>query len=475
MTDVRLARAITGPQYFTLAFGSIVGAVWVVILGQLVQAAGPGGTALALLLGGLMIVLVGFCYGEVAAALPAAGGELVYAHETFGAFAAFAVGWILALVYVSICVFETISLGLVTDMLFPGAAGPTLYRMFGQEVHAGGLAIGLSAALVLAVINSLGAHLTARAQEVVTYARVALMAVFLVTAFVFSDPKNLQPLFADGAGGKGFWVSFLGVLITAPVWYAGFSVFATATEERSDRSSARSVGRAVIFGILAAIAFYCLLVLGVSGLVPWRSMAAMDLPAAKAFEIATGDPWMTRIVLLTALLGTLTAWNAVLIAGSRVLFALGRARLLPVAFGRLHQSFRTPVAALLFITCICVLGAFLGRGFILPIVNITSLAFALTYVVTCAAALRLRRSDPDRPLAYKVPGDVPVIWIALAGSLLVAMIALVQPYLAAGGRAPVEWAVLGGWCALGVAAWVVTAAARRAMSPSLRRALLRGE
>ena len=42
-----LARSITSPQYFTLAFGSIVGAIWVVILGQMVATAGPGGTTVA--------------------------------------------------------------------------------------------------------------------------------------------------------------------------------------------------------------------------------------------------------------------------------------------------------------------------------------------------------------------------------------------------------------------------------------------
>src|SRR5690349_14420061 len=106
-----LARAITGPQYFTLAFGATVGVAWVMILGELMAQAGPGGVTLALALGGMTILLVAFCYAEIAGLRPCAGGELVYAYEVFGVAGAYAVGWSLALVYIATCVFEALSIG----------------------------------------------------------------------------------------------------------------------------------------------------------------------------------------------------------------------------------------------------------------------------------------------------------------------------------------------------------------------------
>ena len=67
----RLSRTINSIQYFTVAFGCVVGVGWVIVLGGLVAQAGPGGAALAIATGGLGILLVAFCYAEVAGMRPA--------------------------------------------------------------------------------------------------------------------------------------------------------------------------------------------------------------------------------------------------------------------------------------------------------------------------------------------------------------------------------------------------------------------
>ena len=67
--------------------------------------------------------------------------------------------------------------------------------------------------------------------------------------------------------------------------------------------------------------------------------------AANAFKAATGSNTLTLVVLVTAVLGCLTAWNALLMAGTRVLFALGRAALAPAAFGASHPRYHTPALA----------------------------------------------------------------------------------------------------------------------------------
>src|SRR4029453_3948413 len=99
-TEIRaelLPRAITGAQYFTLCFGSIVGVAWMVVFGPIIAAAGPGGAVGGLLFWGLVTALIGSCYAEMAQLRPAAGGEMVYAHELLGTGAGFAAGWGLVL------------------------------------------------------------------------------------------------------------------------------------------------------------------------------------------------------------------------------------------------------------------------------------------------------------------------------------------------------------------------------------------
>src|SRR5580704_8754785 len=81
---VRLKRELRAVEYFALSFGAIVGVGWVVILGDWLNQAGPVGSILAFLVGGLVVLLVGLCYAEMIGRLPVSGGEIVYTYEIFG-------------------------------------------------------------------------------------------------------------------------------------------------------------------------------------------------------------------------------------------------------------------------------------------------------------------------------------------------------------------------------------------------------
>src|SRR5690606_7856946 len=145
-------------QLFTMAFGTIVGVGWVVALGGWLELAGPLGAVLAFAGGGLVVMLVALCYAEMAAALPFAGGEVAYAHETFGVKYAFLVGWFLALAFIVVTAFEAISMTWILSALLPGSEGPVLFSFLASDVKAGSLALGLGVMFLLTVINYRGAH-----------------------------------------------------------------------------------------------------------------------------------------------------------------------------------------------------------------------------------------------------------------------------------------------------------------------------
>jgi basic amino acid/polyamine antiporter, APA family len=467
-SNARLTRSISGPQYFAMAFGSVVGVAWIVVLGGAVSAAGPAGTAFALGLGGLAVLLVALCYAEMAARLPSAGGEMVYAHTLGGAPAAYATGWTMALIYTAACAFEAITIGQLFGLLFPGIEGPVLYHILGADVHAGGLIAGGAIALALALLNAAGARGTALTQEWVTYARILLMFTFLGIALIYAKPVNLQPL-VPGTSPALQFSAFLGVLATAPFWFAGFNVTATVAEESN--TSMRVAGRAIVYAVLGAVLFYVVLTFAISALVPRTVLGGLELPAAQAFEIAMGGPEIARLVMITALLGNLTAWNALLMAGSRVFFALGRAKLSPMGFARLNSR-GTPVTGIVLVTAATLIALPLGRGFIMPIVNLTSACFGVTYAVTCLALLRLRRDGSSA--AFTVPGGRRLIVAALVASLAIFCVALIQPWFNSSGQLPPEWLTGGTWGMLATLLWL--AGRRRILSvrDTARAALLRG-
>src|SRR5437016_3289520 len=96
---------------------------------------------------------------------------------------------------------------------------------------------------------------------------------------------------------------------------------------------------------LAAL-FYGLVAVGCSLLVPWHQLVDQPLPAATAFRLATGSTLLTDAVLLTGLFGLITVWNATLMGASRLLFALGRVRLISPWFGQVHPGSGAPIAAI---------------------------------------------------------------------------------------------------------------------------------
>lgn len=470
-----LRRIINAKQYFTLVFGGVVGVAWMIILGNLVAQAGPIGTVLALIAGMICIMPVALCYAEIAALIPTAGGEIVYAHEIFGTTASFLAGWTLILLYLSTCVFEAISLGWLFNLLIPGIRGPVLYEMFGQEIYLGGLIIGIAATLILSVINIMGAHATARLQELLTYFRLAMMALIVAVGMFWGHSENLQPLFRP-VEDRSTWIGIFGVLITVPFWYAGFSVFASAMEEKASATSLRQVVGAVLGAIVAAATFYCLLVIAISSLMPWQEMAALELPTATVFQVALQSETMMRIVLVTAILGNITAWNALFLACSRVLFALGRSHIIMPRFSHIHPRHRTPAFAIVCITIITVVGSFLGQGFIMPIVNVSAIGFSLIYAMTCMAVIRVRKSRPDQARPFAIPGGMTMAWFGMAASLLIMSIAIVQPFLAQKvAGVPTEWIVALAWTALGIIFWYGSRSIRQLLSETERRALLLGD
>ena len=122
-----LAHAIRFRTYVALGVGVIVGVGWVVYSGEWLLDGGPVGAMLAFLVGGLLLLPIGFCYAEMTAAIPLAGGELCFAYKAFGPRLAFVTAWLLALGYISVAPFETIAMGVMFEALLPQWATDALY------------------------------------------------------------------------------------------------------------------------------------------------------------------------------------------------------------------------------------------------------------------------------------------------------------------------------------------------------------
>lgn len=448
-------KVLSGLHYFSVGFGTIVGVAWIVVMGPLVAQANAGGAAVALLIGGLMIAVIGACYAQLAERFPEAGGEFVYARDLGGRRLAFAVGWTLVLVYTSVAAYVAIAVGALSLELFPQLRGTPIYISLGMPIYPIAIVIGLTANILLVALHVLGARGSAQMQTFVSLMRILLIVAFLVVAIHFARPSNLSPLIAGRTASEKLSAIFV-ILGTAPFWYAGFNTVVTAAEEAA--TSTKTLGRALIAAIMVAALFYVLLVLAIGGLVPVTALRHMQYPAAEAFTSALGDPTMAKVVLAVGFLGNLTAWNGILFAGSRTLFALGRAQLAPARLARLN-AFGVPSAALFTMGIASALAVFGGPALIMPLVNIVSTSFAFTYLVSCLALLsKLRR---ETHLSVRASGPRSALAVAgIASSLIIFGISLVQPVFQSPGF-PLEYVTIAIWIAVILSIWKITQATRR--------------
>jgi amino acid transporter len=447
------AGGISPFQLFSLAFGTIIGVGWITVLGPFLAQAGSAGIVLAFLAGAMLVALIGLCYGELAGLYPATGGEIIYAFKALGPRYAFIAGWLLVLVYVIVAAFEAISVGWILSILIPGVEGPVLYSAFGHELRLGAVLIGWAGMALFALINLKGASVAAGAQNLLTYALVAVSVVFVAAGLWRGDVANLDPYFVAPVGSHSAFGGFLSVLITTPFWFAGFNVIPQALGETESGFSSRRVGFLILASIIGAGVFYTLVFVSASMTLPRAEFLELDLPAATAFTVAFDSEILGKVVLVAGLLGLLTTWNAVVFSAARVLLALGRGGFVSSRFAGLHPTSRTPAFALGAVTAAGSGLVLLGRGGILPLINTVGFCFSILFLLMAASFLILRFRRPGLARPFLVRYGIPVGVAAALLSASMIILSLAQHWAASTTCLPLEWVLLMVWGLVGIVSW----------------------
>ena len=418
-------RVLGRSEVLALAFGAMIGWSWVVLTGTWITSAGALGAILAFLFGGLAMLLIGLTYAELAAALPFAGGEHVYSERALGAGASFICTWAIILGYVSVVTFEAVALPTVLDSLIPGLDRVYLWTVAGWDVYLSWVLTGVAGAIVMTWLNIRGVKMVAVVQSVVVLCILVAGVAFVAGAGVAGDFSNMQPLLKDGFSGITL------VLVMVPFMFVGFDTIPQAAEEID--LPFRDIGVVLMIAVAMAIAWYSLI-------------AGAALVTAEASARIYGEPGAI-LLLVAGLAGILTSWNAFIVGGSRAIYALARAGLLPAKLGELHPRYTTPHNAILLIGALSILGPFFGRPVLVWVVDAGGLGIVIAYAMVAWSFLVLRRKEPELPRPYRVPYGKTVGYLALLLSVGLALLYL--PGSPAALLWPQEWAIVMAWMALG--------------------------
>lgn len=372
----------------------------------------------AWVLGGLLALFGALSYAELAAAMPAAGGQYVYLRRAFGERTGFLFGWTHA-VLVGPCSGATIATGLVQfgAFLSPGIVTPLDWARLGAWTPTAAQIWTVVVLILICAVNTLGVRLGGRLQVGLTTLKVAvIVAVVAIPLFAGRAPANgaASAAPATAATLQGFLAALVGAL-----WaYEGWTSLTYVGSEVVDPQ--RSIPRALAAGVIGVCAMYLLVNVAVFVVLPFEQVVGSTSVVADLVDATAGRGaswWMTGAMMVSAL-GSL---NSDTLTGARIPYALARDGVFFRVAGRVSPTFRTPDGALVFHTVLACLFALTGTFEELYSLYVFSLWLFLG--LAAAAVIVLRRAEPGMPRPYRTWGYpfVPVAFIAGCGALTVSL------------------------------------------------------
>jgi len=428
-----LARKLRLADYFALAFGTMVGAGWLVLMDDWLGRSGPLGAILGFALGGILLLPVGYVYGQWVQRLPDAAGEAAYTAQVFPPVVSYFTGWMMLLAYFIVCPWEAVAVGKLAAYIFPSLNSFELYRVAGQPVFLPRLVLGVALTVFLAVLNYRGIRWSAIFQNWTTGTVLLIFVLLLGISAARGAPVNFHPAFRTTP-----FVSILLTLQIVPYFMTGFESVPKVAEEAHPGFRSTGFFRAIMMAVLVGAGFYVLAVAAVAYVAPWQGLIGKRFATAIAFEQALGAQWPVRMIVIMALFGLFQCFNGNFVASSRLLFAFGRRRTIGPRFGEVHEKFLTPSVAILGITIGTLAGLLLGDALLVPVTEVGSMASAMGWFAACLSFWIVEKRKSMRI----------VTGLGIAVSLLLFLMKVLPAF--PGHFSPAEWIAFGIWVVLGL-------------------------
>ena len=418
-----LQRQLSPINVWALAFGCIIGWGSFVNPGKkFLPNSGVAGTAIAMILGAIVMIIIAYSYAYMVPKYPRAGGEYTFTKECFGKKTATYCGWFLVAAYLTNVPMNSTAIGLIVDGI-DGSADILKfgfhYAIAGFEVYLGEILLASAILILFAFLNMWGVKKAGLVQTVLSMLLVT-STVTLFIAVLCSDkmsPSNLTPIWgfdknaalqagATGAeinsyardGEMGILSAILATFAIAPWAYVGFDTIPQASEEF------KFSYKKVIGIMVVAIAFGCFVYtsnnfVAAAVLQNWpdRVMAGewVLLVAAEEMLGVFGKVLIGVAVSCAVLSGIMGFY----LASSRLMYSMAKDGCLPKIFGTIDEKYGTPRNAIIFCMIISLSGPVLGREALGWFVDMSAIGASMGFFFTSASALRtLKRDSGCKPI-----------------------------------------------------------------------------
>lgn len=416
----------------TLVIGSMIGSgIFIVSADIARQVNSPGLLIIPWLVTAILTMIAALTYGELAAAMPRAGGQYIYLREAYGPLFGFLYGWTLFLVIQT----GTVAAVAVAFSKFAGVFFPSISAT-NYVIRAGGIHVNTQQALAIGVIvlltavNTRGIHTGAMVQNIFTFAKTAALLGLIVLGFLVGrNAAAIEVNFTDfWRGADWSWtvirvvgVAMVGALFASDAWN---NVTFTAGEIRNPRRNlplSLALGVGIVSLLYLACNFVYLATLPLDAIQNAPEDRVATAAAARVF-----GPVAVQFMAAAIMISTFGCANGMLLAGARVYYAMARDGLFFRQVAKLHPVHRTPVVSLVF-QCIwtCVLTL---TGTYSDLLDYVIFAVLLFYILTIGGVFVLRRTRPGMERPYRAFGYpvLPAVYMVCAG-LIEVLLLLYKP------------------------------------------------
>jgi len=374
----------------------------------------PAGGTLGLAIATFFIIILyitfTFSYTELACAIPKAGGVFDYATRAMGRDMGFIAGMAQIIEFVFAPPAIAAAIGAYFHIFFP---------QFSVT------AIAICAYFIFTALNIYGVKAAATFELLITGLAVFELLLFSGITLPHFHWANLTHN-AFPFGWKGVWAA-----TPFAIWFfLGLEGVANVAEEtvNPQRNVLKGFGSALLTLIILCVLVFISSV-GVGGwekvVYPTPGAEASDSPLPLALSQITGNSgWLYHLLITIGLMGLVASFHGLILAASRATYEFGKTGCIPVFFGNIHPTCKTPANALVLNMLIGIIALFTGKTG--DIITIAVFGAILLYIFAMIAVLVLRKKEPAMVRPFKVPfyPFFPLIALAIAIVSMVAMITL---------------------------------------------------
>ena len=409
-----------------IIIGSMIGSGIFIVSAEIARKVEtPGMLLLAWVITGIITIFGALSYGELAAAMPKAGGQYIYIKEAFGPLYSFLYGWTLfAVIQTGTIAAVAVAFAKFTGVFFPAISAETHLVEIGSFTISSQQVLAILLIVFLSLYNFRGVKAGALLQNIFTVSKVLALLVLIILGIYFgmTSPggiSNFKPVFPDVITLTTigvFGAAMTGSLFSADAWN---NITFTAGEVRNPQ---RNLPLSLFMGTATVILLYLLANVAYLYVLPIEKIqhAENDRVATLLMETILGNSgkfFMAAMIMIS----TFGCLNGCILTAARVYYAMAKDKMFLKQAATLNKN-NVPANSL---TMQCIWACLLCfSGTYGDLLNYIMFAVLIFYILTISGLFVLRIKKPEMERPYRAFGYplIPAVYIILASLVALNML-----------------------------------------------------